>query len=193
MDWIIPGTTLEGRREDAGQVEKLFTSLFLAGGLTLSQVAAVTGLESHTIQNWVKRGFLSPPRLKRYDMEQVCRILNMNLLRGILPLEQICDLMIYLNGDMIDKGDDLVDDTRLYFMFVKLAARARNGEADWEDALAEITADYCEPIPGAREKLIQVLKIMRTVWEANTLRGKALEMLSAMEEKNAPQTGGRKE
>ena len=72
MNWIIPGTILEDDRDKADRMESLFTSMFLAGGLTLSQVAAVTGLETHTIQNWVKRGFLSPPRAKRYDLEQVC-------------------------------------------------------------------------------------------------------------------------
>lgn len=186
MDWIIPGTTLEGQRENADQVEQLFTALFLAGGLTLSQVAAISGLESHTIQNWVKRGFLSPPRMKRYDMEQVCRILNMNLLRGILPLEQICGLMIYLNGDMIDRSDDLVDDARLYFLFVKLAARAEHLRDSCGEALETITRDYVEPVPGAKEKLIRVLKIMLTVWAANTLRGKAEQMLQTL---NSPENG----
>ena len=180
MNWIIPGTTLEDRRSNADQIENLFTSMFLAGGLTLSQVAAVTGLESHTIQNWVKRGFLSPPRAKRYDMEQVCRIINMNMLKGTLRLDQVCSLMTYINGSLEDESDDLVDDTRLYFMFVRLAARARQvgGDKEWEDALQEITEDYVEPIPGAREKLLQVLRIMLTVWAANTLRTAAEKMIS---------------
>ena len=182
MNWIIPGTTLEDRRENADQIESLFTSMFLAGGLTLSQVASVTGLESHTIQNWVKRGFLSPPRAKRYDMEQVCRILNMNLLKGALQLEQVCSLMTYLNGVLSDESDDLVDDTRLYFMFVRLAARARQvgGNKEWEDALQEITADYAEPVPGAREKLLKVLRIMLTVWAANSLRSAAEKMIAEL-------------
>ena len=179
MNWIIPGTTLEDRRSNADQIESLFTSMFLAGGLTLSQVAAVTGLESHTVQNWVKRGFLSPPRSKRYDMEQVCRIINMNMLKGTLHLDQVCSLMTYINGSLEDESDDLVDDTRLYFMFVRLAARARQvgGDKEWEDALQEITADYVEPVPGAREKLLQVLRIMLTVWAANTLRTAAENMI----------------
>lgn len=179
MKWIIPGTTLEEQRDNADRIESLFTSLFLAGGLTLSQVAAVTGLESYTIQNWVKRGFLPPPRGKRYDMEQVCRIINMNLLKGGLPLEQICSLMTYLNGSLSDESDDLVDDTRLYFMFVRLSARARHigGSKDWDEALLEITEDYQEPVPGAREKLIRVLKIMLTVWVSNTLRIAAEKMI----------------
>ena len=182
MNWIIPGTVLEDRRSSADQIESLFSSLFLAGGLTLSQVASVTGLESHTIQNWVKRGFLSPPRGKRYDMEQVCRIINMNMLKGTLHLDQVCSLMTYLNGCLTDESDDLIDDTRLYFMFVRLAARARQvgGDQEWEEALREITADYREPVPGAREKLINVLRIMLTVWAANTLRTAAEKMIEEL-------------
>ena len=92
-NWTIPGTTLEGQRSNADRTEGLFQSLFLAGGLTLSQVARITGLENHTIQNWVKRGFLPPPQNKHYNMEQVCRIININILRGNMPLEQIVKLM----------------------------------------------------------------------------------------------------
>lgn len=182
MNWIIPGTTLEDRRSNADRIGELFTSMFLAGGLTLSQVAAVTGLESHTIQNWVKRGFLSPPRSKRYDMGQVCRIINMNMLKGTLQLEQVCSLMGYLNGSLADESDDLIDDARLYFMFVRLASRAREvgGNREWEEALAEITADYAEPVPGAREKLLKVLRIMLTVWAANSLRTAAEKMIAEL-------------
>lgn len=179
MQWIIPGTALTGEREKADNIEGLFQSLFLAGGLTLSQVASITGLESYTIQNWVKRGFLPPPQGKRYDMEQVCRLININILKGNMPLEQIIHLMSYLNGSLTDESDDLVDDTMLFFLFVKLASRARyiGGSKAWDDALVEITADYQEPVPDAREKLIRVLKIMLTVWCANMLRQQAEAMI----------------
>ena len=182
MNWTIPGTTLEGKRSDADRTEGLFQSMFLAGGLTLSQVSRITGLENHTIQNWVKRGFLPPPRNKRYDMEQVCRIINMNILKGNMPLEQVTKLMAYLNGDLADESDDLVDDTRLFFMFVSLAARARyiGGNQNWDDALQQVTADYTEPVPGAREKLIQVLKIMLTVWIANLMKAAADKMMEEL-------------
>ncbi len=182
MQWIIPGTTLEGQRENADRTDGLFQSLFLAGGLTLSQVASITGLEPYTIQNWVKRGFLPPPQGKRYDMEQVCRLININILKGNMPLEQIIHLMSYLNGSLTDESDDLVDDTILFFLFVKLASRARyiGGSKAWDDALVEVTADYREPIPGAREKLIKVLKIMLTVWCANMLKTQAEAMIAEL-------------
>lgn len=182
MQWTIPGTTLTGERENADRTDGLFQSLFLAGGLTLSQVSSITGLETYTIQNWVKRGFLPPPQGKRYDMEQVCRLININILKGNVPLEEIIHLMSYLNGSLVDESDDLVDDTMLFFFFVKLAARARyiGGSKAWDDALVEITEDYREPVPGAREKLIKVLKIMLTVWCANMLKTQAEAMIAEL-------------
>ncbi len=182
MNWTLPGTTITARREDADQTRKQFDALFLAGGLALSQVAAITGLEPYTIQNWVKRGFLSPPQGKRYTKDQVCRIININILKGAVPLEQIEKLMAYLNGDLTDESDDLVDDTMLFFLFVKLAARARyiGGTKAWDDALIEVTEDYHEPVPGAREKLIKVLKVMLTVWCANQLKLQADKMMEDM-------------
>ena len=115
MQWTIPGTTLPGQREDADRVDSVFESLFLAGGLPLSQVSGIAGLEPHTVQNWVKRGFLQPPRGKRYDMEQVCRILNINLLKGALTLEQSCQFITYINADLTHQSDDLIDETLMYF------------------------------------------------------------------------------
>ena len=180
MNWIIPGTTLEGQREDADRTDGLFQSMFLAGGLTLSQVSSVTGLESYTIQNWVKRGFLPPPRNKRYNMEQVCRITIINMLKGALALEQICSLISYINGSLTDESDDIIDDAVLYFKFVSLAARARHigGSTEWSEAIAEVLANYEEPYPGAREKVARVLHIMLTAWIAARLKEQTDAMIA---------------
>lgn len=182
MQWTIPGTTLTASREDADRTEERFTALFLAGGLTLSQVASITGLEPYTVQNWVKRGFLPSPVNKRYNMEQLCRLINMNILKGTMPLDQIVKLMSYLNGNLADESDDLVDDTMLFFLFVRLSARARyiGGGKSWDEALEEVTASYAEPVPGAREKLVKVLKVMLTVWCANSLKAEAERMLAEL-------------
>lgn len=182
MNWTIPGTTLSGQREDADRTDGLFQSMFLAGGLTLSQVSSITGLEPYTIQNWVKRGFLAPPKNKRYNMEQVCRVININLLKGALPLEEISRMMSYINGSLTDESDDTIDDTQLYFNFVKLAARARHigGTREWSAAIEEVMAGYTEPIPGAKERIIKVLRIMLTAWVAGRLRQEAEEMLAQL-------------
>ena len=59
MNWTIPGTTLEGLRTNADRTDGLFQSMFLAGGLTLSQVSSITGLETYAIQNHRDGGILS--------------------------------------------------------------------------------------------------------------------------------------
>ena len=183
MNWIIPGTTLEGLRSNADRTDGLFHSMFLAGGLTLSQVSSITGLESYTIQNWVKRGFLAPPQQKRYNMEQVCRIIIINMLRGALPLEQVCHLISYINGSLTDESDDIIDDAVLYFKFVSLAARARHigGSKEWGEALEEVMETYTEPYPGAREKVTKVLRIMLTAWIAARLKEQTDQMIAALE------------
>ena len=182
MNWKIPGTTLDGCREEADRADQLFGPMFLAGGMVLSQVSAITGLEPYTVQNWVKRGFLAPPVGKRYNMKQVCRIININLLKGALPLEQIIELMRYINGDLTDERDDLIDDTVLYFKFVSLAARARHigGDKEWGEAMEEVMADYREPVPGAKERIIKVLQIMLTAWIAGRLRQEAEAMIAGL-------------
>lgn len=180
--WFIPGTTLEGLRSDADRTGGLFQSLFLAGGLTLSQVSSITGLEPYAIQNWVKRGYLSPPRAKRYDQEQLCRIILINMLKGAMTLDQIIRLITYINGDLTGESDDLIDDAALYFKFVSLAARARHigGTKEWGEALEEVMSDYQEPYPGARDRIVKVLRVMLTAWIAARLRLESEEMMSSL-------------
>jgi len=183
MEWTIPGTVLTGPREDAESSIRQIEGMFLAGGIVRSQVSAVTGLESHMIQNWVKRGFLSNPVNKRYSCRQFCRIAIINMLKTTLPLERICSLLSYVNGRLDDESDDLIDDTVLYFMFIRLAARARHigGNQSWDEVLAQILADYEEPVPGARERIDKVLRIMLTYWIAVQTAHQADLMMEALE------------
>lgn len=183
MLWNLPGTTLQAPRSEADRAKELFENLFLAGGLTLSQVSSITGLEPYAIQNWVKRGFLPPPKNKRYDLEQLCRIVTINMLKGALTLERICSLMCYINGDPADESDDLIDDAELYFMFVRLAARARHigGNQDWEAAISDATASYAEPIPGAKDRVQKVLRLMLMAWISARFRLQVEDMVAQLD------------
>ena len=183
MEWIIPGTTLAARREDAGLIEEQFRAMFFAGGMVLSQVAGITGLEPYTVQNWVKRGFLTKPVGKRYTQRQLCRILNINVLKSVMSLEQVCSLLGYVNGHLDDEGDDIIDDSRLYFLFVRLAAQAKRLDDPQvlQATLRDFLKDYEEPVPGARERVKKALCIMLTAWVASRMQQTAGEMLRALE------------
>lgn len=172
MRWTIPGTVLQIQREDADHIEDIFYSMFLAGGIVLSQVASITGLEPYTVQNWVKRGFLSPPKNRRYSAAQLCRIIHINMLKSVLSLETICGLLEYINGKLDEETDDIIDDATLYFLFVKLAVRAKqlDDPGAWEEAMEEALSDYQEPVPGARGRIEKTLRVMLTAWIAARMR-----------------------
>ena len=182
MTWMIPGTVLHADREDAEHIPQQLEALFFGGGITLSQVTAITGLEAHTVQNWVKRGFLASPVGKRYTLRQLCRILNIHMLHGAMPIDRICSLLSYVNGDLDDESDDMIDDAQLYFLFVKLAARMKElyDPTEAEVLLDAYLADYQEPVPGARERVRAVLRIMLTAWLAARMMQETENMLNAL-------------
>ncbi len=183
MDWIIPGTVRSIARADAAHMEDILNSMYLAGDLALRQVSELTGLEPYAIQNWVKRGFLSPPRHKRYDRDQLCRILIINMLKGAMPLEQVCKLLTYINGALADTSDDMIPDAELYCIFARLAARIGQvgRPEETERWLNEALAEYREPVAGARERVKRVLQIMLTAWAAAQLRQYARELAEKLE------------
>ena len=180
----IPGTVLNAEYTDAAVVEQQFRAMFLGGGIVLSQVASITGLEPYAIQNWVKRGFLTNPQQKKYTLRQLCRILNINMLKSVLPMEDICGLLQYINGDLSDESDDLIDDSQLYFLFLRLVVHHRQmNTPEGRDALLkEVLADYAEPTPGAKVRVEKVLRIMLTAWAAAQLKSRVDVMMKQLKE-----------
>lgn len=155
MTRTLPGTTIQADMSRPDGVEAVLGPMFLTGGLTLSQVTTLTGLEPYVIQNWVRRGFLSPPQQRRYSRRQLCRILTVNMLKDVLQLEKICSLLSYVNGDLEDESDDLVDDSYLYEKAVWLIAQSENGQVTGIQ-LKEALKDY-SGTPEARERVERVL------------------------------------
>jgi len=182
MTWMIPGTVLSADRREADQIPQQLEALFFGGGITLSQVTAITGLEAYTVQNWVKRHFVTPPVAKRYSLRQLCRIININMLRNVLTLEQICKLLGYVNGKLGDESDDMVSDSQLYFMFVRLSARMKElyEPAAADEMLEQYLQDYAEPVPGAKDRVRKVLRVMLTAWLAARMTQSAREMLNEL-------------
>ena len=181
MQWKLPGTVLDGQTEKAEEVLTTFSAMYLAGGLQLGQVSAITGLEPYIIQNWVRRGYLSPPVNKKYSLNQLCRILNINLLRFCFPLEKIRTLLTYINGRLDEESDDLIDDSTLYGLFVYLAAEVKNPHCDLETSIQKALENLPERMPGANERIQKVLKAMLFAWISGELSQKANELTNEME------------
>lgn len=179
----LPGTVLKVENGVIGL--DFLNGIFRAtSGLMLSQVREITGLDSPAIQNWIKRGWVSPPVNRRYDKNQLARILIINMLREVMQLEQITFLLTYLNGDVNDKEDDIIPESVLYDYICKILQDYCGHDVlcrqKLRAAVESATCDYVEPIPGAALRLRQSLEIILLAFAAAQIKNKAGELLQQL-------------
>lgn len=163
-DRLLPGTstTYFGHGERGfTKIEMLLTA---TGGLSLSQVCSVTGLEATTIQNWVKRGWVANPRGKKYDEVHIARILLINALKDCIKLERIAQLMCYVNGATEDRSNEIIKESEM-FNYLCDALEAL-GQVDGlprsgvERIVEGVIKGYSDPVPDSREKVRKALTVM---------------------------------
>ena len=184
MQKTFPGTTIEVTQLEKGSSQRLFDGIFAAGGITLSQVSVMTGLEPYLVQNWVKRGFISSPQKRMYTKDQFARIVIINMLRETLQIEKICDLVKIIGGVLDDPNDDMISDSELYHRYVDMVAKIGtelNSKREIIEAAEEATSDFVEKIPNSREKLSRILQVMLYAHISATLRRSAEEIFSTLQ------------
>ncbi len=159
----LPGTVLNFSEQAEGNAFSLIEPILTAtGGITLSQLTAITGLQGSTIQNWIKRGWVSATEGKKYTERQVIRILLINILRNSMKLEDIANLMAYINGRVDDLSDDILHDKELYNLLCRLICILdRDNAYDPSVITMEIDRNLGAEYDGeARKRLKKVLFIM---------------------------------
>ncbi|MDE6849621.1 MAG: DUF1836 domain-containing protein [Ruminococcus sp.] len=130
MNRYIPGTTLKFSEQARDEAFSIVSPVLDAtGGLTLSQLSKLTGLTGSTIQNWIKRGWVASTQGKKYSRKQVLRILLINILRDSMKLDDIAKLMEYVNGDVEDTSDDIIDDDVWYNILCRIIFTAEDERA----------------------------------------------------------------
>lgn len=184
MATTFPGTTIEVTELKKGSSKALFDGIFAAGGITLSQVSVMTGLEPHVIQNWVKRGFLSSPVKRQYSRQQFARIIIINMLRDSIQIDRICELIRVIEGEVNDPNDDLIRDNELYHRYVDMLSELRFDMIDGDtvmQAAENASADYVERVPGEKKKLCRLLQVMFYAHTASRVKEKACELLATLD------------
>ena len=183
MSTTYPGTTIETTALTKGCSKTLFEGIFAAGGITLSQVSVMTDLEPYIIQNWVKRGFVSPPQKRVYSREQFARIIIINMLKESLQIDRICGLINVIGGLTDDPLDDLIGDEELYHRYVDMVADETVNISEPSSvvlAATEACADFDERVPGAAKRLMKILQGMLYAHSAARMRRSAEEILSTL-------------
>lgn len=154
----IPGTNIEYRgNTDASDI--LRPMLQITGGLSLSQVCRITGLQTSTIQNWVKRSYVPKPEKKKYYERHLSRILLISALRDSMNIEDIGDLMVLINGDTDDESDDIISETDLYDYFCR-AIRSLDVISLSDEDINKVIDEILENEVENKEKLNIALKVM---------------------------------
>ena len=171
--YVLPGTNIEVRELTYAAARELLDSIFLTGGLVLSQVSGITECAPHVIQNWVKRGFVSPPVNKKYSKRQFCRIVFISFLKEVMQIDRVTALMGYINGHLDDESDGLVDDFTLYCYFIETIGRLRDfGEESVDAAVDLAVADWGEGF--IRGRLRETLRAMATAYGATVLKSRTM-------------------
>lgn len=182
MKETIPGTCIVKADSNAATGLEFLSGIFsVTSGLMLSQVKEMTGLEAPALQNWIKRGWVPSPVNKRYSIDQVARILIINMLRDVLQLEKIAFLLSYINGELDDKTDDIISESILYDYICKILLACGDGETlDYRKAklcIQQCTSDYVETISGAAQRLHQSLHVIITAYISAKFKMQAEEEL----------------
>lgn len=177
---MIPGTIIP---ETDGVVSARFlTGIFAAtSSLMLSQIREMTGLDASALQNWVKRGWVSPPQKRRYNMDQVARILIINMLREAFQLEKIAFLLSYVNGSVFDRSDDIIPESKLYeyicIVSVQYSGKSVNDIDSLSECIEDVIKDYDEKLEGATARLQKALEIIIIAYRSVQVKKRAERML----------------
>lgn len=148
---------------------------YITNGIMLAQIREITGLDGTTLQNWVKRGWVSNPHKKSYDKEQVARILIICMMRDTMQLSRIAFLLNYINGSMPE--DKIVDESVLYDYICRILTQMfdenSTGFNGLDDMIDEAVKDYIEPVSGAMRRLKNGIKIIVTTYYAAIIKSVA--------------------
>ena len=101
MSEYLPGTLIAVSKERLSNVDEILDPMFLMEGMQLRQITQLMGIEAHTVQNWVKRGFVDSPVKKFYDRERFVRLAILNYYKDVFSLEGILSLLRMANQDSI--------------------------------------------------------------------------------------------
>ena len=161
---LMPGKTTSNSARSEKGFEKIKILLEATGGLSLSQVCAVAGLEGSTVQNWVKRGWVAHPNGKKYEEKHIARILIINALKECIKLEHIVLLMDYVNVNPEDNRESIIKESLLYDYLCDALQRL-GGVDDMpkggvESVVEKIIRDYNGPTESSRVRIRKALTIM---------------------------------
>lgn len=177
---VLPGTVLE--KDGQSGAEFLRGIFCITSGIVLSQVREISGLDTAVLQNWVKRGWVERPVGKKYNENQLARILIINMLRNVMQIENISFLLTYINGRVDDRSDDIIAESELYDYICRIYDLC-DGDGDYDvthldEYIDDVTTTFTERIAGSGRRLRKALKIILTAYKASLIKKETERLLT---------------
>lgn len=172
MSEYLPGTLISVTKDHLKNIDGILDPMFLMEGMQLRQVTGLLGIEAHTVQNWVKRGFVESPVKKLYNRDKFIRLAILNYFKDVFSLEGILELLKMANQD-----------STVYTAFCELIAmapidpiRSETKLNDYIDkAMSEKKIDYSKT---SREQVKRLLTILYTAHLSILLKKEAERLLN---------------
>ena len=153
----IPGTNITYSKDALKKIKEMID---VTGGLSLSQVCTITSLQTSTIQNWVKRGYIPHPENKKYFERHMARILLVASLKDAMNIEDVGELMILINGDVDDTSDDIISEQQLYSYFCDVIHLIDQSSLNDQDIMKTIKKVLSKENDIHKDRLMLALKTM---------------------------------
>ncbi len=176
---LIPGTIMDKKKMgDVTGIEFLNKIFFITDGIMLAQIREICGIDGSTLQNWTKRGWVGNAQNKRYDKNQLARILIINMMRDSMQLDRISWILTYVNGRAGDPSDDIIPESELYDYLCRIIDKLVDDEVTPDaESVSELISRVLEPYEecaaGARKRLERACGIIIMTYYAALVRQKA--------------------
>lgn len=178
---LIPGTIMDKKKMgNVTGMEFLNKIFYITDGIMLSQIREICGIDGSTLQNWTKRGWVASAHNKRYDKNQLSRILIINMMRDSMQLDRIAGLLTYVNGKAGDVSDDIIPESELYDYLCRVIDQLVEDDAPGTDNINGLIEreleSYEERAAGARRRLERACAIIIMAYYATLVRHHANSM-----------------
>ena len=182
---LIPGTVMsKAQMGNVTGMEFLNKVFYITDSVMLTHIREISGIDGSTLQNWTKRGFVPLSKMKKYNKDQLARILIINMMRDSMRLDSISKLLTYVNGAAGAPEDDIIPEAELYDYLCRIIDKLVEDElpSDIKDVnglISHVLEPYVERTAGATKRLERACGIIIMTYYATLVRQKAHEMFEA--------------
>ena len=178
----IPGTVVDRSKMNGAAGESFLDKVFyITGGIMLTQVREITGIDGTTLQNWLKRGWVASPRGKYYTKEHLARILLIAMMRDTMQLARIAQVLSYINGRVGDETDDIIPESVLYDYVCRVVDILADGDSaglnQLEEVVETVVDSYEERVAGAKKRLSRGIAVIVTAYYSTLVKNHAENMI----------------